>query len=266
MFSAQLYFHPVDDIPTWIVATVFAMPLLVGLTIYFYRTRHAKTWRKGIFPQSLKPTEENTLEAYLAIGAKLMLIEYNSNREKIQYINAYFNKYFKFSNYNFGDSLLFSIRHPIQIHTVLQWLMTHYSSASERLNIVYFLTGLALINGKMKKGELAFLVDVCNQLEIDTKELERIIHIYLQYYKEKEGTENKGRSEGRTDGGYYCEILGVTHLTPFEEIKKKYRSLVKLHHPDKFENASESQRKLAEEKFIQIQAAYEYLTKKGDQS
>ena len=93
-----LNFEPVAELPNWLVILLFGVPFVGGLTLYIYKTRHARSWRKGIFPPTLKPTEDNYLEAYLALGAKLMLINYQESKEKIQFINHYFNRYFTKAN------------------------------------------------------------------------------------------------------------------------------------------------------------------------
>lgn len=265
MSTNLLTIEPVKDFPTWIVALLFFGPLSLGLFLYFYKTRHARSWRKGIFPPKLKPTEDNFLEAYLAIAAKMMLLDYHENREKIQFINTYFNKYFTFANYNFGDSLLFSIQYPIKLPSVLGWIKQHHASHGERINMIYFLTGLSMISGKMSKRELAFIVDVCNQLDISTPELERIIRIYLSY--------NDARTEERKDARShktanvrmveYRTILGVTEGANADEIKTAYKKLVKVHHPDRFATSTDAQQKMATEKFVLIQEAYEALMKVG---
>ncbi|MCU0537316.1 MAG: DnaJ domain-containing protein [Hydrococcus sp. Prado102] len=56
----------------------------------------------------------------------------------------------------------------------------------------------------------------------------------------------------------YYEILGLKYNTSSEEVKKAYRNLVKLWHPDRFPNNSPEQ-KQAEEKFKKILEAYEVL-------
>lgn len=254
------YIEPPSDLPTWLVALLFVTPLTVGLIIYFNKTRHAKTWRNGVFPISIKPTEDNMLEAYLALAARLMLVDYASNREKIQYINGYFSKYFRFAHYNFGDSLVFSIRHPIQIESVLKWIKLHQKEEKERINLLYFLTGLTWIKSKPTQNEIAFLTVICDQLDVSTIELERLFKIYEHYHnnqkEEKQQTHRNKRQE-------YLGLLGLTHEANYEEIKQAYKKLVKLHHPDRFNNESEFQQKLAHDKFIAIQEAYDFLQKKA---
>jgi curved DNA-binding protein CbpA len=55
-----------------------------------------------------------------------------------------------------------------------------------------------------------------------------------------------------------CEILGVTLDASIEEVKQSYRDLVKIWHPDRFNNDPRLQRK-AQEKLKEINRAYNEL-------
>ena len=249
-------------IPGWIVALLFFLPFTAGVTLYFYKTRHARSWRQGIFPASLKFNQDNLLEAYLAIGSLLILIDYQRSKGKIAFINSYFNRYFKSANYNFGDSLLFSMRHPLQIDTACDWLNANLKSEGERSQVIYFLTGLAMLDGSLSQKEIKFLQLINEKLRLPKANLHRIIAIYQTFNdshesEAKEKWEDRKRSSRAKNSNHFHEILNISKNASIDEIKKSYRSLVKQHHPDVFANASEAQQKMAEEKFLKIQEAYE---------
>ena len=64
-----------------------------------------------------------------------------------------------------------------------------------------------------------------------------------------------------TDKSKYYTILGVNKGASQDEIKRAYHKLAKDHHPDRFVNSSESEKKYHENKTKEINDAYENLTK-----
>ena len=64
-----------------------------------------------------------------------------------------------------------------------------------------------------------------------------------------------------TDKSKYYTILGVSKNASQDEIRKAYHKLAKEHHPDRFVNASDSEKKYHENKMKEINDAYENLTK-----
>ena len=63
------------------------------------------------------------------------------------------------------------------------------------------------------------------------------------------------------DKSRYYTILGVSRGASQDEIRKAYHKLAKEHHPDKFVNSSDSEKKYHENKMKEINDAYENLTK-----
>lgn len=264
MFVIPLNFYQIYEYPAWVVAVAFFVPFTAGLILYFYKTRHVRLWRKGIYPPKNKFNEDNLLEAYLALGSILVLLDYQKTKGKTKFINEYFNRYFKHSNYNFGDSLLFSINHPTKVNTVTDWLNKHLKDDGQKGQVIYFLTGLAFIGDRLSKREIAFLQLVTEQLGLPPKTLHRNIAIFENYYKAKKEEEQKERiptKNTKDNLELYAEILNVKVTDSIDALKKAYRKMAKLHHPDVFAGASESQQLIAAEKFIQIQNAYDELIK-----
>lgn len=58
----------------------------------------------------------------------------------------------------------------------------------------------------------------------------------------------------------YYAILGIDKNASADEIKSAYRNMAKKYHPDKFAAAEEAKKKDAEEKFKEIQHAYDVLS------
>lgn len=55
-------------------------------------------------------------------------------------------------------------------------------------------------------------------------------------------------------------VLGVEKTATADEIKSAYRKLAKKYHPDMYTTASDDEKKKAEEKFKEINHAYEVLS------
>ena len=58
------------------------------------------------------------------------------------------------------------------------------------------------------------------------------------------------------------KILEIEKTASVDEIKKAYRKMAKKYHPDRVIHLGEEHQKGAEEKFKQVQEAYEELQKK----
>jgi DnaJ like chaperone protein len=95
---------------------------------------------------------------------------------------------------------------------------------------------------------------------------------YYQYRRsagrtqqQKYSQENGNRTRGRTDEDRGTDdpyaVLGISRTASQEEIKKAYRKLVRQYHPDKVAHLGDEFKALAEERFKQIQQAYQEITK-----
>ena len=63
---------------------------------------------------------------------------------------------------------------------------------------------------------------------------------------------------------HYLHILGLTANASDKEIKKAYRKLAKLHHPDKVAHLGGMHQNTAKEKFQIIVDAYDLIKEKRD--
>ncbi|HHP7234465.1 MAG TPA: DnaJ domain-containing protein [Desulfobacterales bacterium] len=78
-----------------------------------------------------------------------------------------------------------------------------------------------------------------------------------QQQQERTRTERPSGAERSPADPY--EVLGLQPGASMEEVKKAYRQLAGKYHPDKVSHLGDEFQKLAEERFKQIQQAYQHI-------
>ncbi len=221
--------------------------------------KNDREWSEGLFekeePMDEIPPHDPLLEAYISLGALMIRKDRSSYKEKIFYLNSYFSRHFPDTHYDFGRSFTDSLKNPVKVSTISRRLRRKLPHKEQRLQIMYFLAGLSNVDGSMNKREIDLLKDISFLLKLSTKDFESIIAIYTQQRKRTQSTSN---SKPKISAFQLAsKVLGVTENASKDEIKKAYRRLVKLHHPDLFATEPKAHQEIAEKRFIEIQKAYE---------
>jgi DnaJ like chaperone protein len=118
---------------------------------------------------------------------------------------------------------------------------SQYTSYATREQIIYFLIDLAKADGYITDSEIQKLSEISGYLRIQNWQRLRALF------------------EESSDQAY--KVLGVSKDAEVAEIKKAYRDLVKKYHPDKVITDDAALKAGAEEKFKQVQKAYETIQK-----
>ena len=117
-------------------------------------------------------------------------------------------------------------------------LQTAYET---RLQILHFLFGIANADGNISNIELQKLSQVATGMRLRLPDFESIKAMFVK----------------NTDNAF--KILEVDSNASLDEIKKAYRKMAKKYHPDKLRGQDPAMIKGAEEKFREVQKAYETL-------
>jgi DnaJ like chaperone protein len=112
-----------------------------------------------------------------------------------------------------------------------------------RLQLMHFLFGIAKADGVVTESEIRIINTIAGYLGISTRDFESI---KAMFYNSKENA---------------YKILEITKAATDSEIKKAYRRMAKKYHPDKVMHLGKEHQNGAEEKFRQVQGAYEQLQK-----
>jgi DnaJ like chaperone protein len=237
---------------------IFIIIIILMPFVFFIKSKTKRYWESGIFPPNLEYNRKNLLEAYICLSANMILKDKNEPREKVVFIQKYFKSKFPFSYDEFSKSLSFAYQNSIETSSITNWITKHISNPEERKQILYFLVGLSLTDGELISSELKLLTEIRIQLGLDEKELDSILAMHIREERETSYDKNKARRTiSKTET--YCKILEVNKNATFEDIKKSYRRLAMLNHPDKFQKSGEEMLQLANERFLKIQEAYTYL-------
>ncbi|MCW5516392.1 TerB family tellurite resistance protein [Muriicola sp. Z0-33] len=110
-----------------------------------------------------------------------------------------------------------------------------------RLQLLHFLFGIAQADGIVSKAEIDKIREIAGYLRVGPNDFESIMAMFVK----------------SVDNSY--KILEIEKTATDNEVKKAYRTMAKKYHPDRVITENEAIKKGAEEKFKQVQKAYEQI-------
>lgn len=116
-----------------------------------------------------------------------------------------------------------------------------------RLQILHFLFGIAKADGIVSADEVRQIQEIAQYFAISQPDFESIKAMFVQ-----------SQTESIRDA---YTILEIDRNATDAEVKQAYREMAKKYHPDRVITQDEAIKKGAEEKFKQVQQAYEQILK-----
>ena len=150
------------------------------------------------------------------------------------------NNYFQIFNKLNNQSLISKLR------PVCQQLNANINHAS-RLQIIHFLFGVSASDNDIHSSEVQLINKISGYLNINQYDFESIKSMFI--------------SKGDNNLEKWYSILEIDKNATNSEIKKAHRKMVSKYHPDKLKGVGDDIVKLAEEKFLLVQQAYEEIMK-----
>ena len=156
----------------------------------------------------------------------------------------------KFLKMNFGevhaDQLILllkeALKQKVDVRGVADQIRMNMDHP-KRMLLLQYLYGIAKADGHVDKRELELIRLIARHLGISLKDVASIEEPFHS------GTLNP------------YKVLEITGTATDAEVKKAYRKLAIKFHPDKIGDLGEGPRKLAKERFLQVQGAYEQIKK-----
>lgn len=229
----------------------YSLPFIVVFMALFFAIRKYRN-------RDSMNYSDDFISASVVLGSLLIFRENErSVGQKLHWIDGYLRK--RFSNAGFNVAQIYQDVVEMGVN------LTEYTNlANERLTIrqkihlMEFLVRLGNTNGSINPRESELIFYLLKRLNLKLDDLDkRIQDILIPRKGNQEANPVKGRL-------YYFRVLGVEESAGLEELKKAYRKLVKIYHPDNHGELDEWERKERVAKFLEIQQAYEILTSLND--
>ena len=207
------------------------------------RRRQRSTYRTR--PQQRPQTQSGDFEVSLLILASIVIKSDGSqDKRELDYVRQQFVNLYGKERANKAFRLFKGINQQKNISTrqvclQIKSMMDHPS----RLQLLHFLFGIAKADGIVIDDEEKQIYTIAGYLGISSRDYSSI---KAMFYSSR-------------DNAY--KILEIDKSATDDEVKKAYRRMAKKYHPDKVAHLGKEHQIGAEEKFKQVQKAYDQIQK-----
>lgn len=183
------------------------------------------------------------LISMLVLSSAVMKADGKVMKSELEYVK-------NFVRNNFGDNAVSQalkilkelLQKDVNIEQVSAQIAANMT-ISQRLQLLHYLCGIARVDATPSRAELDVLERIASALRIPASDSSSVFAMF-----------------GTTVEDAYT-VLEIDSNATDEQVKKAYRKMAMKHHPDKVANLGEDVKKAAEEKFRQVQEAYEKIKK-----
>ena len=206
-------------------------------------------------------------DEHLAVfGAWIIKADGNINEKQINYFESRVRKeYYRRDSDRIITRMKFELHNPhIRARHFYEEINDTYT-VHDKLVLLQILVSLSVVDGYLAIAEQNILQEICANIEIPQRTLDSILNMYRfrSEYHEQRRQQQKSTSVSSVDKlKQALKILELEVDATAEEIKKAYKRLAKIHHPDKVSHLGESAQKIASEKFKTIVVAYDFICEK----
>lgn len=162
------------------------------------------------------------------------------------------------------QDLRLCLKKKVKVESLCKQIRFRLTQA-EKLQLLNFLTGLTVTNGKMIDYEYDLLRKIAYLIDISDARFHSILALFrferIRTYSKEQKSQSRPKTRTTSLSSAYA-ILEINENASDEDVKKAYRKLAKLHHPDRVHHLGKEFQKSAQIKFQKIADAYELIKSK----
>lgn len=196
------------------------------------------------------------------LAAYLIRLDRKVNEVELKFVGNYFAR-INDGNTNQGKMASNFVRYLLKKKVEYDEIcitIKKYVTKPAKIQLVHFLCELSRSDHEFHAYEHKYIQVVGFKIGLRKQEISSILQIYLKIESKRRGRKKVTKayiSQRKLKSA--CEILGIRISCTKEELKKAYRKLARLHHPDKVSYLGDSHVEKARERFDEIADAYRYL-------
>lgn len=206
------------------------------------KTKRERYRKKPNYRTQRPRTQSGDFEVSLLILASIIInADGKQDQRELDFVRQQFRNMYGAERANHAFELFKRItKQNISMRQVclqIKQMMDHAS----RLQLLHFLFGIAKADGQVSENEMRQIYTISGYLGISNKDYESIKAMFYD----------------SANNAY--KILEIDKSVSNDEVKKAYRKMAKKYHPDRVVHLGKEHQEGAEEKFRQVQEAYEYI-------
>ena len=210
-------------------------------------------------PLYSRKSDENIQIAYAYLAGWLIKKNSKDSKKKVDYVRLYFQRHFPAVHMSAMEKLIEALRNETNIRSVAKWILRHLPTGEDRIEIIDFLFEIIKADGDIIDREFVAIVRLAELIGVKASYIDKKM---TEFQKEKFSRYNETKSGSfASDRRKAMLVLHLSEGFNQDQLKSSYRKLAVKYHPDKQFNSSPSEKEEANQKFIEIQNAYDLLCK-----
>lgn len=252
-----------------VLGIVFVLILVLSIVVLTKRQLKDSNERKisselvlkrSFQPPSGPKSEKMIFQIYILLAAWMMRKNSLKPFEKQSFVVVYIHEQFKIDSLVIANELELVNETSIHVRSVANWIVQKMPDSKERADLIDFLVDLVFVDGDMIDREFTALIRLGELIGVRSVYIESKV---IEFRKRIFGQSNNSRLHEIANSGtrrkFALAILDLSLNATEEQVKKRYRSLVKKYHPDGNPGLPEEQKAAYAQRFLEIQDAYEEL-------
>lgn len=236
----------------------FMMPIGVGIALYF----------RYIYSFKSKPSagylgnEEQCLDYILMLASLVVKADGKIDQKEKDWIEEklrddFYEKYAE----EFMSLFEFALEKSLSLEKVCDEVILNFDFPA-RINLLHFLVRICMIDNIITHKEYEIIRKIALALHLTEKQLNAVLAMF-DHRREENREKSKGQNRPDFSSSLSLkkcyEILELDETASDGTLKKTFRKLAIIHHPDKVAHLGEEFQMTAKEKFQKILEAYELI-------